>query len=90
MSIRIRYIKHGDGGYISAHAFKDYVGHDLKSRIYEDGVTGCVMFASGEIPIIEVSASSPHKIRIKLKKVLQKLGVRFDKESRDLEEEANG
>jgi hypothetical protein len=83
MSTRIRYIKHGDGGLVSLRTFKDKDGADLQSRIYADGKSGCIMFAQSEVPIIEVKASSPHKVKIKLKKVLEILGVKFESETRE-------
>jgi hypothetical protein len=83
MSTRIRYIKHGEGGFVSLRTFKDKDGADLQTRIYADGKSGCVMFAQSEVPIIEVKASSPHKMKIKLKKVLEVLGVNFKPEKRN-------
>jgi hypothetical protein len=83
MSTRIRYIKHGEGGFVSLRTFKDKDGADLQTRIYADGKSGCVMFAQSEVPIIEVKASSPHKMKIKLKKVLEVLGVNFEPEKRN-------
>jgi hypothetical protein len=83
MSTRIRYIKHGEGGFVSLRTFKDKDGADLQTRIYADGKSGCVMFAQSEVPIFEVKASSPHKMKIKLKKVLEILGVNFEPEKRN-------
>ena len=85
MSTRIRYIKHGEGGLISLRTFRDKDGADLQSRIYEEGKRGCVMFAQSEVPIIEVTATSPHKLKIKLKQVLEVLGVEFENEQRTKE-----
>jgi len=86
MNTRIRYIKHGDGGWISLRTFKDKDGHDLQTRINEDGKSGTVVFAQSEVPIITVTATSPHKVKIKLKIVLEKLGVNFETEQRNNKE----
>lgn len=87
MSTRIRYIKHAKGGWISMRAYRDYQGHDIQPRLWEDGKTGSVVFSGSEEEIFKVQASSPHKLKIKLKSVLEALGVNFETEQRNKENE---
>lgn len=82
MNTRIRYVNTSDGSKLSMQVFKDKDGYDIKTKIYADGKSGAIVFASDLTPIVELTATSPHKIKIKLKKAMKQLGVKFDKERR--------
>lgn len=82
MSTRIRYTNMPDGTKLSMQVFKDKDGYDIKTKINTDGKSGAVVFASDLTPLVELVATSPHKIKIKLKKAMKQLGVKFDKERR--------
>lgn len=81
-SKRIRYVKHGLGGLVSMRAYKDAEGNDLQARINPDMKSGSIVFASTETSIITFTATSPHKLKIKLKAALEALGVDFAQETR--------
>lgn len=82
MSIRIRYVKHGLGGLVSMRAYKDAEGNDIQARINPDMKSGSLIFASTETSIITFTATSPHKLKIKLKEAMTALGVDFEEEKR--------
>lgn len=82
MSTRIRYVKDAEGNFLSMQVYKDSQGYEIKTRIGSDGKSGSVVLASDLTPIVELTATSPHKIKIKLKKAMKQLGVKFDKEKR--------
>lgn len=82
MSIRIRYVKHGLGGLVSMRAYKDAEGNDIQARINPDMKSGSLIFASTETSIITFTATSPHKLKIKLKEAMAALGVDFEEEKR--------
>lgn len=67
--------------------YRDYQGHELQPRIYEDipgaGVSvGSVVFAENEQEILRFTATSQHKLKIKLKEAMEALGVKFENEQR--------
>jgi uncharacterized protein YwbE len=81
--LRVKYVKRSDGKKVSMRVFTDKDGTQLKLLINEDNKSGSVITAIGEIPILSYSASSPHKIKIKLRQALKKLGVDIGVEKRD-------
>ncbi|MFN9911217.1 MAG: hypothetical protein ACK53L_01460 [Pirellulaceae bacterium] len=74
---------------MSLQVYVDRDGMELKAFINPDGKSGSIIMASTGHPIVSFVATSLHKIRIKLKKGLQGLGVRFAKEKR-VREKKNG
>jgi len=79
MNKRIRYINEADG---SLRSMQYVVGADGKEYYVRiTGSTGAVVeVATGKNYIVE--ATSPHKVKIKLKNTLTALGCAFDKEVR--------
>ena len=47
---------------------------------------GWIQLESGELPALEFTATSHHKIKIKLKRALEKLGCKFEKETRKVKD----
>jgi hypothetical protein len=84
MSTRIRYIDRPDGSKISGKIFKDKDGYELRAKINPDQISGEIVLAVGEAPVANYTATSPHKIKIKLKAALQKLGVKFEREKKNV------
>ncbi len=80
MNTRIRYVK-GAEGLVSLQTFRG-TSFEYKSVINADGKSGKIIDAVTGGVVAEVAGTSGHKVRIKLKKELIKLGVTFDVESR--------
>jgi hypothetical protein len=69
------------GNLISVKTFTTSVGREVKPVI-TNGKEGYIADLTGE-PITEkISATSPHKIKIKLKLLLEHMGVSFEEETR--------
>ena len=82
MSTRIRYVPRPDGSKISMQVFTDKDGTDLRVIIAPDGKSGSVVFADSMVELGTFSATSPHRVKIKIKSALKKLGVKFEREKR--------
>lgn len=81
---RIRYVKQIDGSLISVQVMRSMIG-DVKSLILPDGKSGKVIRIDGSGDASDViTATSSHKIRIKLKHALMRIGVKFARERRDI------
>lgn len=81
MNKRIRYVNSPDGGLNSKNVLKSVSGAEYLAYVGADGRSGRVMLATGE-SVVEVNATSPHKVKIKLKDALVELGVNFEIEKR--------
>ena len=83
---RIRYVKQIDGSLISMQVMRSSIG-DVKSLILPDGKSGKIIRIDGSGDASDIiTASSGHKIRIKLKIALLRIGVRFSRERREIDE----
>jgi len=83
---RIRYVKQPDGSLVSMQIIATSSG-DVRSLIFPNGISGMIIDASSGKPMSDIiSATSAHKIKIKLKTKLTSLGVTFDDESRSVDE----
>lgn len=81
MNKRIRYIKDGNGGFVSKNVLKTVSGEELLSVIDPSGKTGKITTTDNRIVLV-VATTSPHKTKIALKKALSGLGVNFEIEKR--------
>lgn len=80
---RIKYHSRPDGTKLSVHIFVDKDGIEMRVLLHADGVTASLVTANNETPLVTVVASSPHKVRIKIKKALSGvMGIRLPKEKR--------
>lgn len=80
MNKRIRYVKEADGSLRSMQYITGADGKEYYVKI--TGTTGAVVeVATNKNYIVE--ATSPHKVKIKLKSTLLALGCVFDKETRN-------
>ncbi len=85
MSIkRLKYIETGDGSFISKQIVKTIDKIELLVGYTPGTPTKGFVKSLDKIINIELEATSPHKIKIKIKNALIKLGVRFDSETRVL------
>lgn len=77
---RIRYSKNANGSLVSMKIYK-INGKDYRSHLSNEttGFIHCVN--TGER--FDVTASSAHKVKIQLKKILVKLGYNFENEERE-------
>lgn len=81
---RIRYATRPDGSKASLHIYNVPEGGQVRTVINSDSVTGSVVVVrhTGEEPIYQITATSEHKLKIKLKEALLILGVDFSEETR--------
>lgn len=82
MNQRVRYIKSEDGGWKSMKAVRSADGTDYLAIINPDGLSGKIITAKKSNFSVEVFATSPHKVKIKLKTALQLLKCTFFGEKR--------
>jgi hypothetical protein len=83
MNKRIRYIKDINGNFISQNYIKNEAGVEYRVGFVAGSPTkGFVKSVGNDTTHITLEATSPHKIKIKIKKTLAKLGCHFDKEVR--------
>jgi hypothetical protein len=84
---RIRYVKQPDGSLVSMQIISTPVG-DVRSLIFPNGTSGMIVDAGSGKGLSDVlTATSAHKIKIKLKaKLMASFGVTFDGESRSIDE----
>jgi len=80
MNCRIRYSKLADGSWVSMRVIRGE-GNEYRSYILPDGKSGFVEDLTSKMTT-PVVGSSPHKVKIELKKLLKNLGCRFTAESR--------
>jgi hypothetical protein len=76
---RIRYVKSSNGMFISMRVFGKY-----KLVLTSDQLSGMIVDAkTGEVVSkLDGNATSPHKAKIKLRQLLESLGVKIEKETR--------
>lgn len=88
---RIRYVKQPDGSLVSMQIISTAVG-DVRSLIFPNGTSGMIIDAANGSGMCDViTATSAHKIKIKLKaKLSAAFGVSFDDESRSVDEAVEG
>lgn len=94
MNQRIRYIKDTDPAWMIGNKYyKDQNGSEYQVKFkpseYGEGYVGHITGDTVDGYII-VLASSAHKIKIELKKVLEQMGCQFEKESRGGKDETIG
>lgn len=82
MNQRIRYISDELGGWKSMKAVRSADGTDYIAVINPDGLSGKIITAKKSNFSVEVFATSPHKVKIKLKTALQLLKCTFFGEKR--------
>lgn len=87
MNKRIRYTKQTDGTYKGTKFYKANDGkeYQVDFKLTEGGCVGHVEEV-GAFNGIGVTATSPHKIKIALKKKLMDLGCEFEAETRSVDE----
>jgi hypothetical protein len=61
---------------------KSRLGKEYRSVLSVDGKAGLVVDINSKAVVFECVATSAHKTKIKLKKALEELGVKFGKETR--------
>lgn len=82
MMQRIRYMEDTvNGRLVSVKTFVTSVGREVKSVIINQK-EGYVADLTGEPVSAKITATSPHKIKIKLKMLLEQMGVVFEDEVR--------
>lgn len=89
---RIRYVKDTNGNGITQNYVKNVNGTEYRAGFISNGKAGFVKSVGDDTTHIQLVSTSPHKMKIKIKKVLQKLGCQFDSEMRAKrlkDEEAN-
>jgi hypothetical protein len=80
---RIRYVKDSNGNFISQNYIKNESGHEFRVGFVDGSPTkGFVKSVGDDTTHITLEATSPHKIKIKIKRTLTKLGCTFAKEVR--------
>ena len=82
MQQRIRYIKDDNGNYVTYNRIKDESGGEYRCGFLSDGKHGFVKSTHDTSVNVPLKASSPHKMKMKIKKTLVKLGCLFKKEER--------
>jgi hypothetical protein len=83
MNSRIRYIKDINGNFISQNYIKNVDGTQYRIGFVVGVKTaGFIKSVENDTTHITLEATSPHKIKIKLKKTLVKLGCEFASERR--------
>lgn len=86
MNTRIRYSKLADGTQVSMRIIKSDSGREFRAGIMSDGKSGFIEDAVTKQKAL-VMATSPHKLKIKIKDLLVKEGCRFKAEVRSVEQE---
>lgn len=89
MNQRIRYIKNAEGNMVGNKFFrsKDGTEYFVEWKTLKPGMcAGRIASVDGNYET-DVYGSSPHKIKIKLKRALMELGCEFEKEKRELKKE---
>ena len=79
---RIRYVKKPDGSWESLRYIRSEDYREYKVYIDKEGKTGRIIGFGSEA--YELTATSSHKIKIKIKEVLTKLKCKFNREIRKL------
>lgn len=88
MNTRIRYVKQSDGSLISMRVLKARNGTEYRPVISADGKHGAILSPADKDKVaFQCSATSPHKVKIKLKEGLESLGVKFAEEKRGSSED---
>ncbi len=82
MNKRLRYIKDTSGNCITQNHIKNVNGHEFRAGYVSGGKVGFIKSVGDDTTNIQLTATSPHKIKIKIKKALSKLGCQFEKEVR--------
>lgn len=82
MNKRIRYVKDQLGNCITANYIKNDGGAEFRAGFIADGKAGFIKSVGDDTTNIQLSATSPHKIKIKIKRALLRLGCKFEKEQR--------
>lgn len=89
MNTRIRYVKQSDGSLISMRVLKARDGSEYRPIISTDGKNGAILCPNDKEKIaFQCTATSPHKVKIKLKNALVSLGVKFVEEKRGSDEDS--
>jgi len=83
---RIRYVKDSNGNFISQNYVKNDSGHEFRAGFVggdaKNPTKGFVKSVGDDTTHITLEATSHHKIKIKIKRTLSKLGCTFEKEVR--------
>jgi len=82
MNKRIRYTKDTSGNNITQNYIKNDSGHEYRAGFIASGKAGFIKSVGTDTVHIQLTATSPHKIKIKIKKSLITLGCRFESEVR--------
>lgn len=85
MNSRIRYIKDINGNFISQNYIKNIDGTEFRiGFVVGVKTSGFIKSVENDTIHVTLEATSPHKIKIKLKNTLIKLGCQFAEEKRVL------
>lgn len=79
---RIRYVKDANGNYVTQSYVKNESGEEFRCGFLASGKHGFVKSVDDENKNVPLEASSPHKMKMKIKRTLNKLGCLFAKEER--------
>lgn len=82
MNKRIRYIKNEQGNCITQNHIKNVAGSEYRAGYIAGGLAGFIKSVGDDTTHIQLTATSPHKIKIKIKRALVKLGCQFETEKR--------
>lgn len=82
MNKRLRYIKDVNGNCITSNYVKNDGGAEFRAGFIADGKAGFIKSVGDDTTDIKLTATSAHKIKIKIKRALVRLGCVFEKETR--------
>lgn len=82
MAQRLKYVKISDNEFKTEGYIKTYTKGDVVATFEISTNTFKIMSPLGTSVYVEGTATSPHKIKIKIKQALLKLGAEFEKETR--------
>jgi hypothetical protein len=82
MTKRIVYIKNQDGSLKSKGEIRNKFGHGFVVAVISTGRAAVITSSDSTITQLTLTATSFHKIKIKIKKTLTELGCEFEPEVR--------
>ena len=89
MAQRLKYVKVSETEYKTEGFVKTFAKGDVVATFNTTDNTFKIMSPMGTVVYAEGVATSPHKVKIKIKKVLIELGAQFDKETRQIRKHQN-
>lgn len=89
MAQRLKYVKVSETEYKTEGYVKTYAKGEVIAIFDTTTNTFKIMSPMGTAVYVEGAATSPHKIKIKIKEALLKLGAQFEKETRQPRKQPN-